>query len=46
MKQVLIVTLAVSILAPVSFAQEKKAGIRGDPKAIAEAEPWWKPWED
>ncbi len=38
MKKIVIVLFAVSILPPISFAQDKMSGVRGDPEAIAEAE--------
>ena len=38
MKKVLIVIIAISFLWQTGIAQEKIEGVRGDPKAIAEAE--------
>ncbi len=38
MKKVVILLFAVSLLWPLSFAQDKMSGVRGDPEAIAEAE--------
>ncbi len=38
MKKIVIVLFAVSLLWPISFAQDKMSGVRGDPEAIAEAE--------